>query len=581
MALLATPENLHSLSSMKGDRGVALRRYKKLEDDRSSWRSHWMELSDYLSHRRGRYLIEDSQNTRGRKRNNKIIDSTGTQALRTMVAGMMSGMTSPARPWHRRTIAGDPELMNRQDVKEWISQVEKIERAILNKSNFYNSMHAVYTELGSFGTGPLYRQQSFDSVIRFRPFTAGEYVIAEDHKGGVDTVGRYFTMTVSQVVEKFGIQPDGRTIDWTGISATTKKLWESKNYDSLVPIIHMIEPRRSGDRDIRKRDQLNMPVKSIYFEHGGDGDDLLFEGGFKKMPIYVPRWDVLYGDVYGRSPGMDTLGDIKQLQHQQKRKAQAIDKMVNPPMVASVNLRGKPSTLPGGNTYVDPTQGGQGFQPAYTVQPRINEMLMDIQEVQERIQRGFYADLFAMMINSDRRQMTATEVAERHEEKLVLLGPVLQRLNVELLDPLLDDVFDFASEAGLLPTPPEALHGQELKVEYISLLAQAQQAVAATTIERTMSFAGNLSAVFQEVVDVVDADYALREYSEILGNDPKLLKDAETVQAMREGRQQEAAQAAAMEQGMAVAQGAKVLSETDSTNPNALTDLLGAGGGLQ
>jgi hypothetical protein len=230
-----------------------------------------------------------------------------------------------------------------------------------------------------------------------------------------------------------------------------------------------------GDRDTSKKDALNMPFKSCYFELASESDELLMESGYRKFPAYVPRWDVLSGDVYGRCPGMDTLGDIKQLQHQQKRKAQAIDKMVNPPMVAPTSLKGKPSTvLPGQTTYVDPMQGGQGFVPAYQVQPRISELQVDIAEVQNRIQRGFYADLFAMMINSDRRQMTATEVVERHEEKLVLLGPVLQRINVELLDPLLDDVFEYALEAGLLPEPPEALAGEELEVEYISLLAQAQ-----------------------------------------------------------------------------------------------------------
>lgn len=535
-----------------------------------------MEISDYLAPRRGRFLIEDSQNTRGRKRNSKIVDSSPMQALRTMAAGMMSGMTNPSRPWHRRRVQDD-DLMDRDDVKLWLSEVERIERAILNRSNFYNSMHTVYTELGAFGTAPLYRQQNFDTVIHFRPFTAGEYVLAEDHLGNIDTLGRYFTMTVSQVVEKFGVQPD-KSIDWKGISSTTKKLWDSKNYDELVPIIHMIEPRRAEDRDYTKSDQLNMPVKSCYMEYGGDGDHLLFEGGYRKMPAYIPRWDVLRGDVYGRSPGMDNLGDIKQLQHQQKRKAQAIDKMVNPPMVASVNLRGKPtSTLPGGNTYVDPTQGGQGFTPAYTVQPRINEMMLDIQEVQERIQRGFFADLFAMMINSDRRQMTATEATIKHEEKLVLLGPVLQRLNTELLDPLLEDVFEFALEAELLPEPPEALHGTELQVEYISLLAQAQQAVAATSIERALGFAGNLVAVSPEVMDNIDVDYAIREYSEILGNSPELLKDTEAVAQARQAREEEAQAQQAMDTTGQMAQSAKVLSEADTQTPNALTDLLGSG----
>jgi hypothetical protein len=215
------------------------------------------------------------------------------------------------------------------------------------------------------------------------------------------------------------------------------------------------------------------------------------------------------------------------------------------------------------------------------VQPRIQEMMMDIQEVQERIQRAFYADLFAMMINSDRRQMTATEVAERHEEKLVLLGPALQRVNIELLDPLLEDVFSFALEAGLLPPPPPELAGVELKIEYISLLAQAQQAVSASGIERVLSFTGNLAAVFPDVVDLIDADVAVREYSDILGNTPYILRDEVAVQEMRQAKaqkQQQMEQVAMAQQG---AQAAKTLSEADTQNPNALTSLLGAGQTVQ
>ena len=572
---LPSVDNLHTTIPLKGKKSALYRRFVKLENDRSSFRSHWMEISDYIAPRRGRYLIE-GQNSRGRKRTTKIIDSTGTQALRVMAAGLMSGMTSPARPWHRRRVRDD--LMDNGDVRRWLAQVEMIERSILHKSNFYNAIYTVYTELGAFGTAPLYRQPSFDDVIRFRPFTVGEYVIAENDQGVVDTLGRHFTMTVGQIVQKFVHDPMTGKMDWSGVSKATKRLWDESNYDELVEVLHFIEPRLMGDRDASKKDALNMPFKSCYFELASESDELLMESGYRKFPAYVPRWDVLSGDVYGRCPGMDTLGDIKQLQHQQKRKAQAIDKMVNPPMVAPTSLKGKPSTvLPGQTTYVDPMQGGQGFVPAYQVQPRISELQMDIAEVQNRIQRGFYADLFAMMINSDRRQMTATEVVERHEEKLVLLGPVLQRINVELLDPLLDDVFEYALEAGLLPEPPEALAGEELEVEYISLLAQAQQAVAASSLERVMGFAGNLVAVFPDIVDGINSDEALRQYSEILGTSPDVIISDEELQAKRQARAEEQQQMQAMEQASQLAQGAKVLSETDTQNPNALTDLLGTG----
>jgi hypothetical protein len=416
-------------------------------------------------------------------------------------------------------------------------------------------------------------------VIRFRPFTAGEYVIAENDLGVVDTLGRHFTMTVGQIVQKFVHSSDGK-MDWSGVSKATHKLWDDGNYDARVEIVHVIEPRLMADRDYDKKDGKNMPFKSCYFELSSESDDFLMEGGYKKFPAYVPRWDVLSGEVYGRSPGMDNLGDIKQLQHQQKRKAQAIDKMVNPPMVAPTSLKGKPSTvLPGQTTYVDPLQGSQGFAPAYQVQPRINELMMDIQEVQNRVQRGFYADLFAMMINSDRRQMTATEVVERHEEKLVLLGPVLQRINVELLDPLLDDVFEYALEGGLLPPVPEALEGEDLEVEYVSLLAQAQQAVAASSLERVMGFAGNMVAVFPDIVDGINSDEALRQYSDILGTSPDVIISSEDLAAKRQAKAEADQAMHQRDEAGKIAQSAKVLSETDTQNPNALTDLIGGLGG--
>tara|TARA_B100000925_G_scaffold89921_1_gene65059 strand:- start:3140 stop:3676 length:537 start_codon:yes stop_codon:yes gene_type:complete len=173
--------------------------------------------------------------------------------------------------------------------------------------------------------------------------------------------------------------------------------------------------------------------------------------------------------------------------------------------------------------------------------------------------------------------MTATEVVERHEEKLVLLGPVLQRVNVELLDPLMDDVFTFAMEQNIIPEPPESIAGQDLRVEYVSLLAQAQQAVAASSMERTLGFAGNLVAVFPQIVDNIDADKAIREYSEIMGNAANLLVDQEQVDKIRADRQAQEMQQMQQMQQAQTAQNAKVLSQTDTQRPNALTQLLQGG----
>jgi len=570
-------------TSLKGEVGNVLLRYQKLEDYRSSWRSNWQEITDYLLPRRGRYLLEN-QSSKGRKRSSKIVDNTAGQALRTLSAGMMSGMTSPARPWFRLVV--DDELMDQAGVKAWLGHAELAMRRILSSTNFYNMAATAYTELGAFGTMGVIRRQHPSKLVHYRPLTAGEYAIAENSFGEVDTLGRKFTMTVAQIVEQFVMDKASGKEDWSKVSSAVKRLWDQKNFDENVSIIHMIQPRRPEMRDATRKDGKNRAFMDVYVEEGADKEVFLTESGYDRFPAYCPRWDVLGGDVYGVSPAMEQLGDIKQLQHEQKRKAQAIDKMVSPPMRAHTSLKGRPTTvLPSGVTYVDQVAGGVGFEPLYTVQPRIQEMMMDIQEVQYRIQRGFYADLFAMMINSDRRQMTATEVAERHEEKLVLLGPVLQRINVEFLDPLIEDVFLFALQAGMLPEPPQGLLEANIDIKYVSLLAQAQEAVAAASIERTFGFAGNLAAVMPDILDNLDADEAIRQYSEILGNGPNILREATDVQKLRQQRQQAMQQQQEMEQAAVMAQtanqgaqAAKVLSEADTTNPNALGALLQGSG---
>jgi len=550
-----------------------LRRWSALESERSSWRSHWMELSDYIAPRRGRFLLQEG--LKGRKRNTKIIDSTSIIALRTLASGMMSGLTSPARPWFRLATP-DREQMEYGPVRDWLDAVEQKIYYILTKSNFYNSIFNVYVELGAFGTAALWREPDFKRVVNYKPLTAGEYALAEGESGEVDTIYREFAMSVGQIVEKFGIDPEGKKINWDNISQSVKNLWDRGNYDTWIDVMHSVEPRR--DRYYSKRDGKNKPFKSCYFELGGDDDKMLGEGGFDRFPAYTPRWDVLGGDVYGRSPGMDALGDVKQLQQQQRRKAEGIDKMVNPPMTAPVSLKGKTATvLPGGVTFVDQTQGQQGFVPTYLVQPRINELMLDIQDVQARINRVFYADIFAATLQSDRRNVTATEIAERHEEKLILLGPVLQRLNTELFDPLIDDVFTFAFEAGLIPEPPEEIADTDLKVEYISILAQAQQAVGAASIERTLGFVGNLAAANPEVLDKIDFDQAVDEYSSVLGTPSSIIRSDDAVAELRAGRAK-ANQMAQQQQMIAQsAQTAKVLSETDTQNPNALTAILQGG----
>lgn len=540
-----------------------MRRWTDIKDERSTYFGHWEELSEFIMPRRGRFLTSKSND--GSKKNGKIIDSTGSMAVRTLSAGMMSGITSPARPWFRLATP-DSALMEQSDVKQWLFAVEKKMRDIFSRSNLYNSLQTIYEELAVFGTGALLISEDFDDVIRCYPFTVGEYGIAQSHRLQVDTFYREFNMTVAQVVEQFGLD---------NCSDAVQTMFKSGQLDKWVEILHVIEPNSA--REYNKKDNLNMPYHSCYVEKASKNERKLLESGFEEFPILAPRWHVTGVDIYGRSPGMDVLGDIKALQIEQKRKAQGIDKMVNPPLQAPSSLRGQSaSVLPGGVTYVDTMQGTQGgFRPTYEVNPRLAELQQDIQETQYRIQQGFYSDLFQMMTQSDRRQITAREIDERHEEKLLMLGPVLERLHTELLNPLIDRTFNIMARNELLPPAPEDLAGVTLKVEYISVMAQAQKAIGTGAIERLAGFIGNMAGVKPEVLDKFDADQSVDEYAEMLGVPPKIVVPDDIVQQVREERAAQMEQQMQMEQLNQGAQAAKVMSDADTSGNNVLSDIIG------
>jgi hypothetical protein len=314
---------------------------------------------------------------------------------------------------------------------------------------------------------------------------------------------------------------------------------------------------------------------------------MLRQSGFDEFPAMAPRWDVTGEDIYGTDcPGMTSLGDVKALQIEEKRKAQAIDKMSNPPLSGPATLRNVPvSSLPGGLTIYDQGER-QALAPVYQVDPRIQELMLDIQRTEQRIERAFYADLFLMLSMSDRRQITAREVEERHEEKLLMLGPVLERLHNELLDPLIDRTFAVMLRAStdgngrwldraVIPEPPQELRGVDLKVEYISILAQAQKAVGTVGIERIAGFVGGIAALNPEVVDKLDLDQMVDDYGELTGVSPKLVRPDDDVVARRAQRAKQLAAQQAIAQAQPMAETAKTLTEAKPDGEDMLSQLTG------
>lgn len=544
------------------------RRWGALKTERATWDSHAKELAQMLLPRASRFTT--SETNKGGAKHNKIYDNTGLRAVRILAAGMMSGLTSPARPWFRLKHQ-DEKLMEYEPVKVWCAQVTSIILSVFAKSNIYRSLHQGYTELGVFGTHASLILPNYDTVIHSTSLTWGEYAIATNAIGVVDTIYREFKMTAAAMGKEFGIE---------NCSMPVQRAWDQGAIDQWFDVVHAMEPNLN--RDERKLDNRNMPFRSCYFEPGQEKGKYLREGGFKRFRGLAPRWSVTSQDVYGESPGMEALGDAKQLQHEQFRKAQAIDYMTKPPIGLPTAMKGvEIDTLPGGVSFFDQAGGGMGGQrQLFDVNLRLDYLLADIVDVRGRVNAAFYADMFTMVsaLADNPGVRTATEIAELHEEKLLMLGPVLERLHNENIEPLIDMTFEQLYEAGALPPIPPELEGQPLEVELLGLLAQAQRAVQTNTITRFLGIAMQIGQLGKpEVADKIDGDMALEISGDALGVDPRILNDDRKVEQVRGARAQQqaaAAKEAQAAQGVeAVAQLGGVPSQSGASNIGA--DVIG------
>lgn len=558
----------------------------QLDRERQSFKSQWRDANDYVLPRRGRFFVSDAN--KGDRRNLKILDTTPTLAARTLRSGMMGGITSPARPWFKLTVP-DPSLAEFAPVREWLHIVTQRLQTIFVKSNLYNVLPIVYGDLGVFGTAAVAMEPDINNVMRFYPFPIGSYMIANNDKLMVDVFLREFRMTVRQIVNRFGRDPENPgKIKWDNISNKVQSLWSTNNPEAWVDVVHVVMP--NPDYDPKKLESKFKKYLSVYYEHGHDGNTsqgqsygsdisnkFLSEKGFDYFPVLCPRWELTGEDVYGTEcPGFTAIGDIKQLQTGEKRSLQAIEKMINPPMIAPTALRNsKASTLPGDITYVDVRDGMGGFRAAHEVRFDVNAMEQKQQQVRQRVSRAFYEDLFLMLAQSDRRQITAREIEERHEEKLLALGPVLEQLNQDLLDPLIDNAFAMMVERDLVPPPPEEIAGKDLKVEYISIMAQAQKLVGLGGIERFTGFAGNIVAQAPTVADKIDGDQLIDIYADLTSIPPGIVRTDDQVAAMRKKRADAQAQQQQMMAAAEAAQTAKTLSEAETGNGgNALQEMM-------
>lgn len=513
-----------------------LLRLNRLKQKRNPWLHRCDEISKFISPFSGRFNVTDHQQTRNY---DLIYDNTAERSLNILVSGLATGATSPAQQWFKVNLP-DPNLMLDTNIAGWCTDVEHLLQRVFQKSNTYNSLHMLYKELCLFGVGVDLVLDDDENILRHHVLTAGEYCIESNNAGIVDTLYREFQLTTLQLIEEFG---------YDGVPDNIQRLYDRGYLDEWHTVCHAIEPRTT--RYINLKDNKNMPFASYYFlaDESESKGEILREGGYKYFPALCPRWDVLTGETYGQSPANTSLPNVKQLQMECEIKSTALELITNPPIQAPAALRQEPINLSAGSiSFTGGTGSEQLIKPIITGVGDINAITQDILSLKQDIKADFFVDLFLMIQNQQDDRKTAAEIYALKEEKMLVLGPVMERLQHELLSPLVEMCFLKLSERGLLPPSPENIANKPLELEFQSMLAQSQRSVDINSIDRLMSSVQALSSSMPEILDRINPDGLFDVYRNRLAVDPKIVRSLEDANSIRDARNQQAIQQAQMEQ---------------------------------
>lgn len=459
------------------------KRERQLDTAYQNFAPMWRQLSEYYLPRSCRFL--STEVNKKPKFSEKILDSSTSIAIRSFASGMMSGATNPVYKWFK---AGIKNFKKEHDyeVKDWCTKLSSLFMSIFAQSNFYNLLPYNYLLFGVFGISAMSIELDEENIINCKVLPLGSYKIAKDSRGIVNTLYRFYSDTVNNVVERFGID---------NVSSKVKDAYDKGLYENHIELVHALEPNQDyikGSKFSTKKRFL-----SVYYEKVQNDNKFLERKGFRRFPYVIFEASVNGEDVYpSECPGIISFPDIKQLMGMVKKYHLALGKIVSPQLKGPARFKGasivdRPSIYVG----VEENQGNK-IEPIYQVNPQVLTIKQDINEIKQTIAQIFYNHLFAMFANEGAQPRTAYEWSLRKEESSVQLSPLLQQIHSGLKQ-VIEIVFDIADEIGILPEPPEQIQGLDLDIEFVSSLAQAQKAYSIGAMERFVTYVSNIAATVE------------------------------------------------------------------------------------
>jgi hypothetical protein len=515
----------------------SIRRWDKMEGERSVWKSHWQEVSNYMAPERADFTW---QSTPGAKRMTMVFDSTPIWALEQFAAGMHSLLTSPTLQWFSM-LPEDDGVGQDDGVHAWLDDASRVMYAVFNSPsrNFAAQSYELYRDIGLLGTGVMAEMETPKGDILFSTRHLRECNIAENDEDRIDTLVRRWQYTARQAYAAWGAAAGEKV---------AKAAQESP--DQKFTFLHDVRPRQV--RDIGRADAKHKPFLSRYVCL--DDKHTIMEGGFDEFPYLVPRLDRDVIGPWGRGRGMAALPDVKMLNKMVQLVIKAAQKVIDPPLqVPDDGFLTGIKTTPGGVNFYRAGSNDR-IEPIRT-NGDINLGIEMLNSTRQSIIRAFYVEW--MLMPSDMsdpaaagKGVTATYTLQQRDEKMRLLSPLLARLQSEFLGPLIDRTFNIlwrrskAMRFGLgspFKQPPQGLSGARLRVEYVSPIAIAQKTSQLDGVMRLIQLDQTMRQSNPNAPQVLDFEAILRLAGRDLNTPALALKS--TDQVAQEAQQAAEAQA--------------------------------------
>jgi hypothetical protein len=514
-------------------------RYSQLKTNRGTWDSQWQQIADYGLGRRD-FITHHIEG--GRARQTRIFDATFQQSADGLAAALQALLVNAAARWMVLR-PEDRSLLEDDEILQWFERATETTFTLFNKpeANFASQIHETLLDVVAFGTGVFWVDRDPKTGIWFSARPLGEIYVAENFKGRVDTVFRRFFLTAKQAHEEWG-EKAGENV--------TKAIADNK-FNERFEFCHAVLPRRdtvnfelSPRRHPIAEFYLNVKEKSI-----------IKEGGFPEMPYMVARWSKDAGELYGRGPGMNALPDAKMLNRMARTLLVAAEKATDPTLLVEDDGVMSPTATHPGSVMVT-RSSVTGREPVRylqsTARPDISQERY--QSTRQQVRDHFHSELLQGTFDDPR--MTATQVLELSARTAQRIGPMIFRMQTELLEPLVERVFGLAMRAGLYDPIPEGLAGTRTRVEYVSPAALAQLNSDVQNIMGVVDTAMNWSQVNPDVLDKIDFDLALERVAQALGEASNVLRPKRDVAQIREAKAEAAEEAQEQQQLEALAKGA-------------------------